>query len=283
MELSLSEEKILLLRKLCTEIEGGNEAEYKAILNDNPELLDCGKPGKGGGDWTPLHCACHVKNVASVRFLLSLGANISARNKKGMLPILMAARSTDQSKERDALEIIKLLVDKDKDMVGLGCVQQDGSWESQDAGKTALHYAVSSGFCSVAKFLLETGADVNTVTLDRNTPMAYCCATESNPNHEEMFDLLLEYRATLLEPVNMKSWSPIGKKPSVARLVEEWEATLKITRYTGVDPVEIYVQLFGDKHDGWNFWQSIKEQRPSDLTTKEWAFAELVRRRQKCL
>eukprot|EP01089_Gocevia_fonbrunei_P018556 TRINITY_DN6300_c0_g3_i1.p1 TRINITY_DN6300_c0_g3~~TRINITY_DN6300_c0_g3_i1.p1 ORF type:complete len:123 (-),score=36.29 TRINITY_DN6300_c0_g3_i1:85-453(-) len=111
--------KTILLEALCNAIEAGNKKEYEERLNNNPELLNCGKPGKNGGNWTPLHCACFTKNVAAVRFLLNLGANIDARNSSDNTPIVMATHSKNVRDETNALEIVKLLVAADKDKDGI--------------------------------------------------------------------------------------------------------------------------------------------------------------------
>jgi ankyrin repeat protein len=66
----------------------GNADEVKAILSENPEMIEARDPLYGA---TPLHSAAYSGQSEMVGFLISLGAPINARDTIGAAPLHWAA------------------------------------------------------------------------------------------------------------------------------------------------------------------------------------------------
>ncbi|KAK7960406.1 hypothetical protein PG988_011620 [Apiospora saccharicola] len=132
-------------------------------------------------DVTPLHLACHYKNIAGVRLLLQAGASnaksmVGARDSCGMTPLHCTALDSldlydiypgfnwEESHMTPSEKIkacMELLLDCDPTIL-----------DARDRwGRTALHYASMLDSGDVAEFLLERGADPNIKGDDARTPL----------------------------------------------------------------------------------------------------------------
>jgi len=107
---------------------------------------------------TLLHRATAEKGVIAkncfvvVKYLVSSGANVNARNKNGSTPLHNAANKGNAG-------VIKFLVD------------QKANVNAKDTkGVTPLHLAAGEGNLALVKFLVGKGADVNAES-ERGTPM----------------------------------------------------------------------------------------------------------------
>ena len=104
---------------------------------------------------TPLHeAALENKNVDVLKYLLSKGAKINAKNGTGCTP-LHEATGSNQS-----VEIFQFLVSKGADVNS-----------KNNAGDTLLHDAVYNDNVEIVKWLVSVGADVNAVDADGWTPL----------------------------------------------------------------------------------------------------------------
>ncbi|WP_353279072.1 ankyrin repeat domain-containing protein [Wolbachia endosymbiont (group B) of Longitarsus flavicornis] len=122
-----------------------------------------------GNWWTPLHWASKGGHLDVVEYLVSLGANIDAKDKNGKTPINIARgeghtdivqyleeRSKDYAHgkkamhfaaENNDMETLRFLVGKGENVNDCG----DDYWRP-------LHYAAKAGSLEAAKFLVENGA-----------------------------------------------------------------------------------------------------------------------------
>jgi len=118
---------------------------------------------------TPLHVASFQGHPEIVKLLLDAGAKVNAENSGEFTALHMAA-------EKGHAEIVKLLLDAGAK------VNAEASSEI-----TALHLAAEKGHAEIAKLLLNAGAKVNADTIDGVTALILA----SEKNHIETVKLLL--------------------------------------------------------------------------------------------
>ncbi|KAK7928256.1 hypothetical protein PG985_005254 [Apiospora marii] len=130
-------------------------------------------------DVTPLHLACHYKNIAGVRSLLQAGGSkaksmIAARDSNGMTPFHWATLGTalyyPQGDVWEARDITTS--DKMKACLELILACDSSQLDVQDRwGRTALHYASLLESADVATFLVNNKADPNVKDEEGRTPL----------------------------------------------------------------------------------------------------------------
>lgn len=86
---------------------------------------------------TPLHLACEGGQVGVVELLISNGANVTAQNIRGELPVHIAA-------EHESVEIIKQVMDKED------CTLVE---YKDKHGYTPLHHAAEKNQTSIITYL----------------------------------------------------------------------------------------------------------------------------------
>lgn len=104
--------------------------------------------------WSPLHLAAWTGREAVVSSLLEKLTDVDQTSKNGMTPLHCAAAAGDVP------TVLVLL----KNRAGIGTKDTLGSW-------TPLHYAARSGHESLARVLLDAGADRNAVDSSERTPL----------------------------------------------------------------------------------------------------------------
>ena len=163
----LPEAPLILLTKLYHALYTGKEEEIQNLLQDDlilqvrfiPTLLLLHKPAKRG-------------QKAVVQFLLKMGANIEAKNKKGKTALHLASK-------HGHLSVTELLL------------QNGANIEAKtDRGKTALHFASKKGFLSVIELLLEHHANTEAKTEKGETALHR--AMSGCPAVGEVIELLLK-------------------------------------------------------------------------------------------
>lgn len=133
-------------------------------------------------DVTPLHLACHYKNVASVRSLLQAGGGgaksmIEAHDSNGMTPFhwrtLDAALAYSQGDVWEEELLVATSSDKTKAcLLELLLACDRTQLDVQDRwGRTALSYASLLESADVAKFLVDKSADSNVKDAEGCTPL----------------------------------------------------------------------------------------------------------------
>ncbi len=138
----------------------GHTALYISASSNNLELVQyiCSKGVDinypCGYYWeTTLHLAC-VKDFFNIaKFLLSIGADISKRNKTGLTPALVAC-------QKGNIRILNLLLQHGVDIN-----------ERSYSGNTLLHIACEKKNPSIIFLLLSLGADVNCVNTQGFSPI----------------------------------------------------------------------------------------------------------------
>jgi serine/threonine-protein phosphatase 6 regulatory ankyrin repeat subunit B len=93
----------------CGEIhdaaKGGNLEKVKALLKDNPELVNA----KAYNGWTPLHLAAAKGQKEVVELLLTHNAHVNAKDDSGETPLFHAVRFGNK-------DIVELLLDHGADV-----------------------------------------------------------------------------------------------------------------------------------------------------------------------
>jgi uncharacterized protein len=117
----------------------GDVARLKALLDDNRSFASM--PDEEG--YTPLHYAAYFGHVDAARYLVEIGADLSAITLDPLRSHpLHAAASSGQ------VEIVRLLLDAGADPNA----EQTGQW-------TPLHSAAAGGHAPIVALLLERGSD----------------------------------------------------------------------------------------------------------------------------
>ncbi|RYP23453.1 hypothetical protein DL767_008810 [Monosporascus sp. MG133] len=136
---------------------------------------------------TALGASCAEGNVAIVRTLLDVRANVTVANKDGRTPLNSAAGSGH-------IEVVKLLLEKGADVT-----------IADKFGMTPLHTASFKGYVEVVKLLLEKGADVTVTDKDGWTPLNLA----SDNGHVEVVKLLFKKGADITAATN-NGWTPLN-------------------------------------------------------------------------
>lgn len=122
-----------------------------------------------------LHTVCMSPDPDLAHLLLSLGADVNARDTYGATPLLLACIDGRP-------DIVRLFIKHGADVNA-----------KSKPGDTPLHWACLHGHTSTARLLLDHGADVNAKDKEGNTPLDVASCTYRN--REEIFDLFREYDA----------------------------------------------------------------------------------------
>jgi ankyrin repeat protein len=131
-------------------VKEGDTAAVEAALKEKPDLA----LKKYSNGFTLLHDAAYwgQRDVAEV--LLKYGADVNARTKDGVTPLINAVSP------KGSTELAILLVKNGADLHA-----------TANNGATALHNAATYGDSDLAIFLLESGADVNARANNGATPL----------------------------------------------------------------------------------------------------------------
>jgi ankyrin repeat protein len=104
---------------------------------------------------TPLHVAAFKGNAAAVRLLLDAGANMQAKDDRGLTPLMLAAKANHA-------EVVQILLSKHPVI------------DTQDAfGATALMWACVQKNRTVAAMLVRAGARTDVKDVLGRTPQYY--------------------------------------------------------------------------------------------------------------
>lgn len=105
-----------------------------------------------------IHGAAVDVNLADTELYLQKGADVNARNKDGLTPLIAAA-------DKGHLEVVKFLVEKGADVNA-----------KDNNGRTPLIAAAPLGYLEMVKFLVDKGADVNAKNNNGITPLKVATA-----------------------------------------------------------------------------------------------------------
>jgi ankyrin repeat protein len=162
---------------------------YYAVSKNDPDkiqsLLDNGaNPNEYYHDMenisssSILHVCCGKGHLEAARVLVDRGANILARDKWRMSPLIHAIMPQFS-------EIVEFLITREPDVINM----------CDKYGKAPLHYAIESDSVRIVELLLCHGADVNIGTLNGITPLMAICSSSGLQNETEMIRLMLRHGA----------------------------------------------------------------------------------------
>jgi ankyrin repeat protein len=106
--------------------------------------------------WTALHFASRDGRTDCVRYCIEMGANVNARRADGGWTPLQCASYSGH------IDVVRLLLDAH---AGVDATTDD------DTRTTPLYYAVGLNHFDIARQLLERGANLSNVKLDKNLPV----------------------------------------------------------------------------------------------------------------
>lgn len=153
--------------------------EHYAIYNGNMDLLNDIFPllsdkntvmnMKDSSDWTPLHYAVYYNALDVVKFLVGKGADISAKDKDGKIPLDLATQENDTG-IAEFLKQTQLDLDKQLLTAVQDCnlskaevlVSQGANINTKNDDRyTSLHFGVLKNFQSGIDYLIKEGANID--------------------------------------------------------------------------------------------------------------------------
>jgi len=150
----------------------------------------------------PLHEAAAAGNIEDVNVLVSEGADVNARDQRGLTPTLVALIACE-------LAVVDLLLEKgpdttaphlaaytgDLDLRGIKSLlaQTDDPVDSLE-GLTLLHAAAAGGHIDVVEYLIAEGFEATAITEDNKTTPLHLAAAAGN---EEVAELLIDKGANV--------------------------------------------------------------------------------------
>lgn len=140
---------------------------------------------------TPLSFAAEKGHLPAAKFLLARGAYVDFSESEHSTPIVLAKRCNHQ-------EIVDLFLDR-------LAITRDIPYRP----RTSLLWAVESGYEVLVKFLLENGANVNSLDWDESTPLF---RAKSVP----IAKLLIEFGADVNHQIRSYRWTPLMKAAIMA-------------------------------------------------------------------
>ncbi|MDQ7826788.1 MAG: ankyrin repeat domain-containing protein [Candidatus Eremiobacteraeota bacterium] len=141
-------------------VQDGDLATVKALLRKNPSLA---RTRNAAGE-TPLHRAAAGGFDKAITCLLSSGAGINEKDRKGNTP-LHSAIPACSDRGVASPEIAEFLIKKGASLN-----------EKNLDGLTPLLLALEKGEFLIAAFLVKSGADVHTADREKNTPLHHAAA-----------------------------------------------------------------------------------------------------------
>ncbi|CAF2178024.1 unnamed protein product [Rotaria magnacalcarata] len=187
--------------------KSGDVDVVKRVLTFNPSLVNC--RDAQGRNSTPLHFAAGYNRLQVVEYLLSAGADVTARDKGGLVPL-------HNSCSYGHLEVTALLL------------KHGASPQVTDLWKvTPLHESAAKGKFEICKLLIQNGADINKKNRDGAIPLDLVKERDS-----DVADLLrgdnailelakkgnLERLRKLLTPENVNCRDPLGRNSTPLHL-----------------------------------------------------------------
>jgi len=127
----------------------GDLSEIKDLLGDKARVDERDSRGL-----MPLHYAAATGQIEAAKLLLARGAAVDGSSEISVPPLFYAA-------QKGHLEMVQLLTEKGAD-VNAGCFM---------SRQTALHGAAGEGETRVVAYLIEHGADVDALTMNKFTPL----------------------------------------------------------------------------------------------------------------
>jgi ankyrin repeat protein len=121
-------------------VDNGSTGIVRALIEKGADV-EALLGGKKGEDFpSPLHLALYRAKPDIAKMLIEAGADVNAKNKSGLTPLMRAALS-------EQVEIVRLLIARGADVNA-----------REDGGKTALKYAKKANNKEIAKMLVAAGA-----------------------------------------------------------------------------------------------------------------------------
>jgi ankyrin repeat protein len=172
-------------------VKDNNLPEIRLLIKNNPNLV----LSKDEDGFTPLHLAAANGYKSMVEFLLSIKADVNAKDNAGSTPLhqaaaadgehsdiveLLLARKADvNAADKQGLTPLHYALLADNPDVAIALLKHGANPNVKDntAGHTPLILAAAKGYKQVTELLLMHGADVN-ASDDRGTPLAWAIRTD---------------------------------------------------------------------------------------------------------
>eukprot|EP00038_Savillea_parva_P002972 m.119612 g.119612 ORF g.119612 m.119612 type:complete len:1736 (+) comp11028_c1_seq1:326-5533(+) len=172
-----------------------------------------------GGPERELWDACGENNVDEVRRLIGSGIDVNRIDPaRGSAPIHVAA-------ELGCLDVIQVLVEE-------GGADR---WLRDDEGSTALHAAAMNAEFAVAQFLIDSGASVDAVDQDEDTPLHVSVASSVSDQAGITICTALIAAGADIDARNESGWTPLHV---AVENLQVWAVRLLINSGCNVNAVD---------------------------------------------
>ena len=237
-------------RNVATSARNGNWEKVRRLVEQGENVNDVETELRA----TALHCAIWSENSDICSFLLSRGANVNQKDKKGNTPLHDVA--SPHYIYNDRLYICQLLVDHKADVTSVNYEGQTPLHVAVDGndfpsvcrplitnesvnvadphGDRALHTAARNGNIQTVQLLVDCGADVNALNGDGQTPLH--TAAGGRKDCPELCSILLEHKAKI-DVVDK-----LGRQPLHLACTHHHRATANLLLSRGADVTVLYKQ-----------------------------------------
>jgi uncharacterized protein len=155
----LPDGRMQFVEKLCEATMSGNYAEMEKFLNMGADINARDKSGM-----TPLIWAAVKGHAHATQILIERGAEVNERNAQGDSPLMWAAVMGHE-------QVVELILENNPDV----------NARSKKNGVTALMAAAAKGHANVVHLLINHGAEVNVKDRNQNTALMHA-ATKRFPD-----------------------------------------------------------------------------------------------------
>ena len=215
---------------LASAASRGNDELIRVLLKRG---VDVNSDAKAYGTSTALSAAIDFGRTSSVKLLLDNGAAFNARNNKEKSPLWGLASSNFA--HGNEVSIARLLIDKGASLNARTLTSSDEN-DIKHGGETALGEAAWSNKTALVEFLLERGADANTIDAQGQTPLMKVAQYEKDEvavdayNSRNLANRLKIVRALLAHGAKLELRDKEKQRAFDRATSPELKAALKIPR-----------------------------------------------------
>lgn len=227
-------------REFYEAVYNGNIATVEKMVNYYSFEIN-GKKGDSG----PLHWASEAGQPEMVKWLISKGAKVNARNMSLFTPLHVVSYMNSKSSEK-YFNSAKILIENGADINAKGGKSAVGGYELK---QTPLFVAARSGNFEIVKLLVENGADVNMGDYQNVTPL-HEAASHGSPEMVEYFiskGAKVNVQSTFFDGASPLHEAARRKNISIAKILIKYGADLTIKNNKKETPYQYCVRTGGRK------------------------------------
>lgn len=168
----------------------GNRSIAQLLVDKGADINAQNREG-----WTPLHYAVLHGKKEIVELLVACGVDMNIKDKNGKMPLYVAMEERNE-------DIAVLLINADANINIFNT--------RRERGKTLLHQAAQTGYCEVAKSLLDRGIDVNIKSDNGMTPLHFAVTNYTFREDHLNMVMLLVARGAAIDDKDQMGRTPLN-------------------------------------------------------------------------